>query len=95
MPSYIVITKERTRDRAELDLYAAQHEIFISGHALRYRARFGRYEVVEGPETEGVAILEFPTFEEAKAWYASAAYQKASEHRFQGGDFRVVIVEGA
>jgi len=94
MPAYIVITKEHTRDRAELDLYVAQHEAFISGHALTYRARFGRYEVVEGPETEGMAILEFPSFEEAKAWYASAAYQKASEHRFQGGDFRFVIVEG-
>jgi uncharacterized protein (DUF1330 family) len=94
MPAYIVFTKERTRDREELNLYAAQHGAFISGHALTYRARFGRYEVMEGPQAEGVAILEFPTFEEAKAWYASDAYQKASQHRFQGGDYRVVIVEG-
>jgi uncharacterized protein (DUF1330 family) len=43
---------------------------------------------------EGMAILEFPTFEEAKAWYLSPAYQEASKHRFQGGDYRFILVEG-
>jgi uncharacterized protein (DUF1330 family) len=94
MPAYIVISKEHTRSKTELDLYAKQHEAFIEGHALTYRARFGRFEVLEGPETQGVAILEFPTFEEAKAWYESPAYQEASKHRFQGGDYRVIIVAG-
>jgi uncharacterized protein (DUF1330 family) len=67
----------------------------MAGHALTYRARFGRHEVVEGAAAEGVAILEFPTFEEAKAWYGSPAYQEASKHRFLGGDYRFIIVEGA
>ena len=94
MPAYIVITKERTRDRAELDVYAKQHDTFIAGHALTYRARFGKHEVLEGAEAEGVAILEFPTREEAKAWYTSPAYQEASKHRHQGGDYRFILVEG-
>jgi uncharacterized protein (DUF1330 family) len=95
MPAYVVITKERTRDRAELEQYLAHHEEFVAGHALTYRARFGRCEVVEGAQAEGVAILEFPTFEAAQAWYRSPAYQAASRHRFQGGDYRVILVEGA
>jgi uncharacterized protein (DUF1330 family) len=33
---------------------------------------------------EGVVILEFPTFEEAKAWYDSPAYRKVREHRYKG-----------
>ena len=39
-------------------------------------------------------MLEFPTFREARAWYDSPAYQAASEHRFNGADYRAIIVEG-
>ncbi|HEY5058173.1 MAG TPA: DUF1330 domain-containing protein [Gaiellaceae bacterium] len=36
-----------------------------------------------------------PTFmAEARAWYESPAYQEASRHRFLGGDYDVVIVDG-
>ena len=94
MPAYIVITKERTRNQSELDLYAKEHASFIAGHALTYRARFGKHEVLEGADAEGIAILEFPTSEEARAWYTSPAYQEASKHRFQGGDYRFILVEG-
>jgi len=41
-----------------------------------------------------VAILEFPTFEEAKSWYDNPAYREARQHRLRGGDYRGVIVEG-
>jgi uncharacterized protein (DUF1330 family) len=94
MPAYIVISKEHTRSKTESDLYVAQHETFIAGHPLTYRARFGRHEVLEGAAAEGVAILEFPTFEQAKAWYHSPAYQSASQHRYLGGDYRAILVEG-
>jgi uncharacterized protein (DUF1330 family) len=43
--------------------------------------------VLEGPTVEGVAILEFASVEEAKAWYFSPAYQEASRHRYLGGDY--------
>lgn len=43
---------------------------------------------------EGVVILEFPTFDEAKAWYDSPAYREVRENRFRGADYRAVIVEG-
>jgi uncharacterized protein (DUF1330 family) len=94
MPAYIIITKEKTRDAEALSRYVAHHEEFIAGHALTYRARFGRCETVEGATADGAAILEFPTFAEAKAWYASEPYQRASRDRYLGGDFRFVIVEG-
>ena len=94
MPAFIVITREHTRSKPELEQYARRHDAFVAGHALTYRARFGRCEVLEGAPTEGVAILEFPTFAEAEAWYRSPAYQEASKHRFQGGDYRFLLVEG-
>jgi uncharacterized protein (DUF1330 family) len=50
--------------------------------------------VLEGAAVEGVVILEFPTFDGAKAWYDSPADRAAREDRFNGADYRVVIVEG-
>lgn len=95
MAAYIVITRLRTRNPAELALYAKEAPAFMTGHAVKFLARFGPCEVVEGAGVEGVAILEFPTPAEARAWYASLAYQAASQHRFLGGDYSAVIVEGA
>ena len=62
----------------------------MAGHSATYLARWGGYEVKEGAAVEGVAIIEFPTFAEARAWYESPAYQEASQHRFRGGDYDVV-----
>src|SRR5258708_4402932 len=95
MAAYVVFTRVRTRNRAELDLYAKQAPAFLVGHNIKWLAHFGPCEVVEGPGVESVAILEFPTLAEAKAWYASPAYQEASRHRFMGGDYSAIIVEGA
>ena len=50
--------------------------------------------VLEGPEVQGVVILEFPTVADAKAYYDSPAYREAREHRFKAADYRVLIVEG-
>jgi uncharacterized protein (DUF1330 family) len=95
MAAYIVITRLHTRDRAELDEYAKHAPNFMAGHNAKFLARFGSCEVLEGPGVESAAIIEFPTLAEAKAWYASPAYQEASHHRFQGGDYGFLIIEGA
>lgn len=94
MAAYIVVTKVRTRNAEELKLYAEQSPKFLAGHAIKWHARFGHCEVLEGPEVESVGILEFPTLAEARAWYFSPVYQEASQHRFKGGDFSFLLVEG-
>ena len=66
----------------------------MAGHRMSVLAAYGRQEVLEGPDAEGVVIVEFPSFEEAKAWYESPAYRDAREHRFRGADYRAMIVEG-
>lgn len=94
MTAYIVFTRESTKDPAELATYSQVAGGTLAGHPVTPRAFYGRQEVLEGAAVEGVAILEFPTFDEAKAWYDSPAYRAAREHRFKGADYRVVIVEG-
>jgi uncharacterized protein (DUF1330 family) len=93
MAAFIVFTRERTRDPGELEIYAGKAPAGLAGHPITIRATYGRHEVIEGPDVEGVAILEFPTFEAAKAWYENPIYGEARKHRLKGGDYRAVIVE--
>lgn len=93
MPSYIIAIRNSTTDAEALETYRAQ-----VGAARRpdmtTLAAYGRSEALEGPPTEGVVLIEFPTYEAAKAWYESEAYQKASEHRRAGADYRFILFEG-
>ena len=94
MAAYAVFIRERTHDPSELEAYTPKAIASLEGHSIKMLAAYGRQEVLEGPPVEGVVIVEFPSFEEAKAWYDSPAYREAREHRFKGADYRAVIVEG-
>ncbi|SDA36969.1 DUF1330 domain-containing protein, partial [Sphingomonas sp. NFR15] len=43
---------------------------------------------------DGVVVLEFPSVEEARAWYQSPGYQAALQHRLKATTYRVIITEG-
>ena len=94
MAAYIVFTRESTSNPAELETYSQKVGSTLPGHNVTPRALYGRHEVVEGPPVEGVVIVEFPTFDEAKAWYDSPGYTDVRQHRLRGADYRAVIVEG-
>jgi uncharacterized protein (DUF1330 family) len=94
MPAYIIFTREKTRDKSELEIYQEKVLAAKPNPAMTLRVVYGRYEVLEGAEIEGVVVLEFTSFDEAKAWYDSPAYREARVHRYKGSDYRAVIVEG-
>jgi uncharacterized protein (DUF1330 family) len=66
----------------------------LEGRPIRTLAAYGRHVTLEGPDVEVVVVAEFPTLEEARAWYDSPAYQEAAQHRFRGAIYRGLIVEG-
>ena len=94
MVAYVIFIKERTRNQSEIDRYKEMAPAALANHPITFRVAHGRKEVLEGTEFEDMMMLEFPSFDEAKAWYNSPAYQAASEHRFKGADYHAVIVEG-
>ena len=94
MPAYVIAIREKTRNPEEIAAYGAAARGAREGHKITPRAFYGPQVVLEGPTPEGVAILEFPSVEEARAWYDSPAYSAAREHRFKGADYRFIIVEG-
>lgn len=94
MAAYIVFTRERMRNQTAYERYRPQARAALVGQPVTPCAMYGRHEVVEGAPVEGVVILEFPTFDAAKAFYDSPAYTQARQDRHLGCDYRVVIVEG-
>jgi len=94
MAAYIVFTRQSTRNASELETYSQKVGLTLAGHPVTALAAYGRQEVLEGPKVEGVVILEFPSFEAAKAWYDSPACREVREHRSRGAAYRAVIVEG-
>jgi uncharacterized protein (DUF1330 family) len=59
-----------------------------------FLARQSRSEVLEGPESESIIVIEFPSCEAAQTWYHTTEYQAECEHRFPGGDYRFILTEG-
>lgn len=92
--AYVVAIREKTRNAASMDEYRKALPAVFQKHPATFLARQGRSEVLEGPQSEGIVILEFPSYEAAQAWYHSPEYRAAREHRFQGGDYRFILAEG-
>jgi uncharacterized protein (DUF1330 family) len=94
MSAFLVFIREKTLDQSELKAYWAKIRATMEGHPIKVLAAYGRHVTLEGPDVEGVVVAEFPTLEEARAWYDSPAYQQVAQHRFRGAIYRGLIVEG-
>jgi uncharacterized protein (DUF1330 family) len=94
MKGYVIFTREKTLDEAEMAIYSEAVPSTFAEHPVKILALYGKHEVVEGEPTEGAVILEFPSFEAAKDWYDSPAYTELRKHRFNGAIYRGILVEG-
>jgi uncharacterized protein (DUF1330 family) len=94
MAAYVVFIREETLDQSELETYWEKAPCTLAGRPIKVLAAYGRHLTLEGPEVEGVVLAEFPTMEDAQAWYTSPAYQAAARHRFLGATYRGLIVAG-
>jgi uncharacterized protein (DUF1330 family) len=94
MSAFFVALRESVHDPEEMRVYADKAAGSAAGHRLITRVAYGRLRLTEGPPVEAAVVLEFPTFEEAEAWYDSAAYQEALVHRRRGAIYRTFIAQG-
>jgi uncharacterized protein (DUF1330 family) len=94
LAAYFVAIREAVHDRGELQKYGELAGKSAEGHPITVRASYGHFRMTEGAPIEGAVILEFPTFQEAEAWYDSAAYQVAAAHRFRGAKYLTFILQG-
>ncbi|MCD8552830.1 DUF1330 domain-containing protein [Seleniivibrio sp.] len=94
MPYYVIFIKERVKDQNEIKEYGKLVPAAAAGRNMKRLAAYGEIETLEGPEALGTVLLEFPTRQDALAWYDSEEYKKARAHRFLGADYRVIMFEG-
>lgn len=95
MPVYMLFIREKPiRDREEMDAYSRKNRENPRDPKLTPLVFYGAIEAIEGEAPDGMVMLQFPTVEDAKAWYHSPGYQAAMQHRLKGADYRVMIVQG-
>ncbi len=94
MAAYALFIREKLRDSKGIEAYNAKAGPSLGGHPVKVLAAYGAIQSIEGPPSEGVVLLEFPTMAAAKAWYDGPAYRDARELRFKGADYRVLFFEG-
>lgn len=99
MPAYIIVYRETpVRDQAAINEYSRRNRenapAFQEKFGVRPLVVYGASETLEGSNPDGIVMLQFPTIDDARAWYHSPAYQEALAYRKEAADWRVVIVEG-
>jgi len=94
MSAYMIFTREKTLDERELETYSKLVPATLNGHDRKVLAFYGKHEDLEGAPTEGTVVLEFPNVAAAKAWYDGPEYRPVREHRFKGGEYHVILIQG-
>ena len=75
--------------------YAKRSPGVVEKYGGRFIARGGQAATLEGAAAAGrLVIIEFPSFERAKAYFESADYQAIRKLRLGAANFRAVLVEG-
>ncbi|HEY1544873.1 MAG TPA: DUF1330 domain-containing protein [Xanthobacteraceae bacterium] len=95
--AYIVTEVELTGDRNVYQRdYAQYAQSTVEPFGGHYLARGGRVLGTEGePPKARIVISEFPSFEAARDWRYSPAYEKIVKVRLRESNSRQYIVEGA
>lgn len=94
MTAYI-IARINVTDWEQYQHYMAATPPTIEKYGGRFISRGGDLVTLEGPEeTCRVVLLEFPSVEQATAFYQSPEYQQAKTLRAGAASMEMVVVEG-
>jgi uncharacterized protein (DUF1330 family) len=94
MPAYVVVDIHIT-DTEKFEKYRQAVPRSIAQYGGRYIVRGGKTETLEGAwNPERIVVLEFPSLEQAKAWYESAEYAAPKALRHACARSNIILVEG-
>jgi uncharacterized protein (DUF1330 family) len=94
MPAYVVLDVA-VQDSKTYEKYKALAPSAIAAYGGRYLVRGGSTETLEGDwRPSRLVILEFPTVEQGRAWWASREYGPAKALRQACAHTDMVLVEG-
>lgn len=94
MPAYVVV-EIAVQDADTYERYKQLAPPSIATHGGRYLVRGGATEVLEGTwHPPRFVILEFPTAEQARAWWSSPEYAPAKALRNACAQTEMILVQG-
>ncbi|SDY83111.1 Uncharacterized conserved protein, DUF1330 family [Jannaschia faecimaris] len=88
------IAHGRVDDIVKYDLYRAANAAPLAEFGGRFLVRGGARETVEGEAKPRTVVIEFPSYEAARACYDSPGYQEALKLRQGISESDLVIAEG-
>jgi uncharacterized protein (DUF1330 family) len=95
MPAYCLFDNVEVTDPDALAEYASQTLTTIRAYSGRYLAIGGNVEVKEGTSMVHYPVLiEFPTLDDANAWYDSPEYAPLKRLRHGAGLFNATFIAG-
>ena len=91
-----VISEVEVRDETGADRYRRLAEDSIRRYGGRYLVRGALPTVPEGqwPQQQRVVVVEFPSMDRLRQWYASPEYAQALEVRRDALTRRLLFLEG-
>ena len=94
MAGYIVVDVEIT-DPTEYQTYAKQTSATLERYGGKFLVRGGDAKSLEGDwKPKRLVIIEFPSVEQAKAWYDSPEYSSIIGIRHRSAVSRMLLVRG-
>ena len=94
MPAYVVVDIT-VNDAQTYERYKLLAPPSIAAHHGRYIGRGGRTETLEGEwQPSRLVILEFPTVDDARAWWDSEEYSAAKALRQSCAATEMLLIEG-
>jgi uncharacterized protein (DUF1330 family) len=94
MSAYVVVEVE-VLDPERYETYKQLAPPSIAQYGGRYVARGGEVATLEGTwSPKRLVILEFPSVEQAKAWWSSAEYAEAKALRQATARTQMIVVAG-
>ena len=93
-PPAFYISEFEVTDPEGIKPYSARVESTFVPFGGRYIVRGGKVASLEGEPTKRIVMIEFPSMEQAQAWYDSPAYRELRPIRHKSAKSRVFIVEG-
>ena len=94
MPAYVLIDV-KVRDRETYEQYKQLASSAVAAYGGRYLARGGTTETLEGDwQPSRLVVLEFPSMQQGRAWWASPEYGPAKALRQSCADSEMILVDG-
>jgi len=96
MPAYMIAICEITNPGPGLKEYSEKSSVISASYGGKYLVKSPNGDIKEGDQLQGkvTIIAEFPSMEKLQAFYNSAEYQEAKQHREGTGNYEIAFYDG-